>query len=176
MNKFNLMLLLGGTVFVASGCKFFKKTEPLAPVTDGTFCFMLAENKDTTRISLAIKGNEVEGTKQWQPNEKDGALGTLKGTRNGNIINAVYSYTIEGSKQSETERFLINGDKLTFAKAELNDPKSNGKLEFKDSTKVTFEGGEILLKADCPPVAPKAAVKAHAKGHVKSHTKGKKHR
>jgi hypothetical protein len=175
MKNFNLILLLGGTIFVGSGCKYFqsKPVEVIVPLTDGTYCFMSALNKDTTRISLSVKGDKVEGTKVWRPFEKDGAIGTLKGTRSGNTLNTVYSYTIEGSKQSETIRFMLNGDKLTQAKGELEDLKSNGNMTYKDTTKITFEGGDLLLKADCPPPV-KAAAKSKAK--AKTHAKGKKHK
>lgn len=174
MKNFNLILLLGGTIFVASGCKYFqsKPIEVIVPLTDGEYCFLSAVNKDTTRISLNVKGDKVEGTKEWMPFEKDGGYGTIKGTRSGNVINVTFAYTIEGSKQSEPNRYMVNGDKMTEAKAELDDPKFNGNMTFKDTTKITFEGGNVLLKVPCPPVVKKA-VKSKAK--PAPHKKGKKH-
>ena len=168
MKSYNLILILGATLVVGSGCKYFKSkpVEVLVPVTDGSYCFLHAENKDTTRVSINIKGDAVEGAKAWQPHEKDGAIGTLKGTRKGNVLETEYSYEIEGSKQKQPLRFMLNGDKLTEAKAELMDTPKSGVLAYKDTTKITFEGGEVLMKADCPPPV-KAAKKPGAKAKKK---------
>jgi hypothetical protein len=172
MKPYNLILLCGTTLLLGSGCKYFKSKpveEVLTPVTDGTYCFLSAENKDTTRVSISIKGDVVEGSKTWQPYEKDGGAGTLKGTRKGNVLETEYAYMIEGSKQKQPIRFLLNGDKLTEAKGELEDTKVSGVLAYKDTTKLTFEGGALLTKVDCPPPV-KAAKKPAAKA------KGKKRR
>jgi hypothetical protein len=117
-------------------------------VDKGPFCFVYAENKDTTYVSLMIDGTNVTGEMTWQPYEKDGARGTLSGnkTENGELA-LNYAYTIEGSNQTETKVMKIDGDRLLIKVGELSDPNNDGNLVYKDVTQATYT--EVLQKVDC---------------------------
>lgn len=115
-------------------------------ITD--FCFLKAENKDTTQINLHIKDNTVTGIMNWIPYEKDGARGTLKGTKNANgELELLYDYIIEGSKQTETKIMKIEGDQLLVKIGELEDPKNDGNLRYKNANTATYT--ETLSKVAC---------------------------
>jgi hypothetical protein len=89
-------------------------------VNNGTFCFLYAENKDTTYVSLMIDGTKVSGEMTWQPYEKDGARGTLSGTKlDSGELELMYAYMIEGSNQTETKVMKIDGDRLLIKVGEL---------------------------------------------------------
>ncbi len=108
-------------------------------------CYLMALNKDTTTVSIIIDGNNVKGKMHWNPWQKDGALGTLKGTKNGDTLSVLYDYIIEGSSQKEEKIFVLQGDKLT----ELQAP-----LELKDDVmvvknKATLKVKNILNKVNC---------------------------
>ena len=84
----------------------------------------------------------------WQPWQKDGAKGLLKGKLNkNNELELIYDYTIEGSQQTETKIMKIEGDKLFIKQGELIDPKNDGHLIFKDATKAEYK--TILTKTKC---------------------------
>lgn len=114
----------------------------------GKYCFLSATNKDTTKISLLIVGDKVSGTMDWQPWEKDGARGTLSGTKQANgELDLVYDYMIEGSRQTETKIMKIEGNSLLVKHGSLIDPKNDGNLHYDDPTKAVFS--ETLSKTDC---------------------------
>lgn len=108
----------------ASTALFFEKKEP----------------KALTTLSLFIEGDQVFGNHHWQPEEMDGAHGTIEGTLKGNIVHVVYSYTIEGSEQSEEQLYKLEGDKLIKGEGEMKDPKEDGHAVFRNLKAVRFTG------------------------------------
>lgn len=111
----------------------------------GAYCFMEAIGKDTTIVTFSVLDGKVEGEMRWLPYEKDGAVGTIKGTISGETITVDYDYVIEGSQQVEEKIFVLQGDKLLEKSGELED--KNGKLVMKDPAKATI--GATLTKVNC---------------------------
>ena len=75
----------------------------------------------------------------WQPYQKDGAVGTLTGAKNANgEFELLYDYMIEGSKQTETKVMKIENGQLLIKTGELEDPKNDGNLRYKDVSKATY--------------------------------------
>lgn len=115
---------------------------------EGEYCFLKAENKDTTSVHLTVSGNDIKGEMIWQPWEKDGAKGTLSGKRiSDHEMELLYNYTIEGSKQTEAKIMKIDHGKLYVKTGELTDPKNNGHLVYKDASKAVYS--EILDEIPC---------------------------
>jgi uncharacterized protein YcfL len=112
-------------------------------------CFVEAIGKDSTLVSITINGDAIEGKMNWLPYEKDGAIGTLKGKKIGDVITADYTYVIEGSEQIEEKVFVLQGEKLLIKEGELED--KNGKLvmKFPEKAKVT----STLNKVDCASIS-----------------------
>ena len=80
-----------------------------------TMCFLRTdglENEDTERVQLIVIAGKVTGTMQYLPLEKDHRVGTVNGTKNGNDIKLVWSYTQEGMDDSMQVVFKLDGDKL----------------------------------------------------------------
>ena len=116
--------------------------------TDGRFCFMSALNKDTTTVQFVIVGDKVSGNMRWNPYQKDGAKGTLSGSKKSNDeLELVYDYMIEGNQQTETKIMKIEKGELLIKKGELEDPKNDGHLRYKDVSKASFT--EKLSAVDC---------------------------
>lgn len=114
----------------------------------GDYCFLKAENKDTTTVQLMVSGNDVKGEMTWQPWEKDGAKGILSGKLiSDHEMELLYEYTIEGSKQTETKIMKIENGKLYCKTGELTDPKNDGHLVYKDLSKAVYS--EVLDPAPC---------------------------
>ena len=123
-------------------------TEVSPSGTEGTFCFLKAENKDSTKVTLTIAGNDVKGKMVWNPYQKDGARGTLTGTKNASgEFELMYNYMIEGNNQSETKVMKIENGELLIKEGLLEDLKNDGNLRFKDVSKAVYS--EKLSKVVC---------------------------
>lgn len=107
--------------------------------------FEKKEPKALTTLSLFIEGDQVFGNHHWQPTEMDGAHGTIEGTLKGDIIHVVYSYTIEGSEQSEEQLYKLEGDKLIKGEGDMKDGKDAAHTVFRDPKAVAFTGS-VLTK------------------------------
>ena len=117
--------------------------------TAATLCFEFSKNKDTTAVSLTIEANnQVSGKMRWHPFEKDGAIGVLNGTKNGDTITADFDYIIEGNKQLEEKVFVLKNNELFELIGELEDKK--GKLIIKDLKKATVRN--TLTLKDCSKI------------------------
>jgi hypothetical protein len=114
----------------------------------GTTCYEMRFKKDVTAVELTIKGDDVTGFYAWEPYEKDGGHGALKGKKTGDQITAIFNYMIEGSIQSEEVMFKMEGGKLLKSTNELVDKK--GVLVIKDKTKMKW--GETLTATDCAKI------------------------
>ena len=123
-------------------------TEASPNSAEGTFCFLKADNKDSTMVTLTIKGGDVKGEMVWNPYQKDGAVGTLTGTKNASgELELMYNYMIEGNNQSETKVMKIENGGLLVKEGLLEDPKNDGNLRYKDVSKAVYS--EKLSKVTC---------------------------
>ena len=110
-----------------------------------TMCFQYNFKKDMSLVKLIVSGDDASGDYHWHPFEKDGGHGTFKGKKVGNLINADYTYTIEGSTQIESIVFKLDGDKLMKGEGEL--VEKGDKLVPKDASKLKFT--DVYNKVDC---------------------------
>jgi hypothetical protein len=124
-------------------------TTPTTPAaTSATTCYEMRFKKDITAIELTMSGDDVTGFYAWEPYEKDGGRGTLKGKKTGDQITAIFNYMIEGSIQSEEVMFKMEDGKLLKATNELVDKK--GVLVIKDKTKMKW--GDTFTATDCAKI------------------------
>jgi hypothetical protein len=121
---------------------------PAPTAATGTSCYEMRFKKDVTAVELTIKGDDVSGFYAWEPYEKDGGHGTLKGKKTGDQITAIFNYMIEGSIQSEEVMFKMEGGKLLKSTNELVDKKKVSVI--KDKTKMKW--GETFTAADCAKI------------------------
>jgi hypothetical protein len=122
---------------------------PVAP--SPTACYVMNVGKDTTAIELTTIGEAVTGYYAWEPFEKDGGRGSLKGTKTGDVITAIFEYMIEGSIQSEEVMFKLEGDKLMQAVAPMKDSKGGTVSVIKDKTKMDWTR-QTFTAVDCAKV------------------------
>lgn len=102
-------------------------------------CFSKNLNKDITTITLMINGDKVTGKMDWVPFEKDSARGTLSGTLENGEMNLLYDYTIEGAHQTEEKIMKIENGNLLIKHGQLEDPKYNGHLIYKDKASAVYK-------------------------------------
>lgn len=110
-----------------------------------TFCYEFHLKKDVNSIQLIVAGDDVTGTMDYIPYEKDSAHGTLKGKKKGNEIVADWNVMMEGNKQTEEVRLKMDGEKLLRAGGAL--AERGGKMVLKDPA--TAKYAESFTKVSC---------------------------
>lgn len=80
-----------------------------------TICFerySSLKKQDTASIMMIVDGSRVSGGFSNFPYQKDARIGTIEGTKTGNLIKGIWRYQQEGMKDSITIEFKLEGDKL----------------------------------------------------------------
>jgi len=126
--------------------------DTILPSKLDTFCFEKREGlklEDVTSVKLIISSDSVNGTMEWLPFEKDGAVGTLKGIKKGDELFVTFNYVIEGSNQLEDMIFKIEGDTLyqkEGALKELSADPPHFALQNADSSSYTIKLNKVYCK------------------------------
>ncbi len=144
-----LSFLLAFAFFACNKTPKPGETAPPAPSGDDAMCFAMKMNQDITASSMTIDGDSVTGFFAWEPFERDGARGSLNGSKSGDIITVNFHYMIEGSIQQEEMMFKLENGKLLRAVGELED--QNGVLVIKDKAAAQYT--EVFEPADCNEIA-----------------------
>ena len=107
-------------------------------LSDGQQCYVYDHEatKDepyTTHefINITVSGKKIQGIKdgtQKGPDMTNGYTGTLTGKVNDNIIDVLFSYTIEGSKNQGKELYSVREDQLGIEKLRYPLVEKNGIL------------------------------------------------
>ena len=121
--------------------------ETPAPDNSGKSCYQYTKNKDTLQANFVIDGKNVTGDLAYKFYEKDKSSGTVVGTTNGDTIYADYIFQSEGMKSVREVAFLRHGDMLHEGYGDMEE--KNGKMVFKDKSKLEFKGAIHLTKIDC---------------------------
>lgn len=155
MKKVILLSVVFISVFVS--CKKEKEIEEVAvpseeivveePVSEE--CYSAIIKKDTISMSLNIKGKEIaSGKLVYNFFEKDKNEGTLVGEIKGDTLFAEYVFVSEGVSSIRQVAFLKKGNSYIEGFGDVvNDHK--GKVTFKDTKQLKFEGNIVLSKVDC---------------------------
>ncbi len=107
-----------------------KTTKEIVPEIS-SLCYVYKSQKSpvnpyavTEYVQLNMGGTTVSGWKfgtQDGPDMQNGYEGTLSGTKIGNLISAVFSYTIEGSAQKEQEEYVVSENALIKNRYQLEE-------------------------------------------------------
>lgn len=113
-----------------------------------TQCFSKKQGNDLTGIQISINRDQVSGYYAWEPHEKDGARGYLRGTLKGNQIIASHTYMVEGYVGVEEVAYRLVKGGLIEAKGEQ---VSNGaeSTRFKDIAALDWAKTERYRTVDC---------------------------
>jgi len=158
MNKF--LMILGSTAICLSACNDNTTDKKESPVIDttsvtvappapavSTLCYQNILNKDTTDLQLTITGNNmVTGQLTYNRFEKDDNKGDITGEKKGDTLFAFYTFQSEGMRSVREVIFLKKDNALVEGFGDLED--KNGRVVFKDRSKLKFEGGGLKL-VDC---------------------------
>ncbi|MDQ5901540.1 MAG: hypothetical protein QG580_255 [Patescibacteria group bacterium] len=136
MKKFSLLILI--IIFVVAGFFFLKnknqediliKTD--MPERNEKLCFVYQKSATQSEpysvkenLEIKISGEKVSGVKngtQSGPDMTNGYEGLISGTIKGDILDVVFSYEIEGSKQKEQEKYLLIKDGIMKLRYQLRE-------------------------------------------------------
>lgn len=112
-------------------------------------CYSAIIKKDTISLSLNIKENQIaSGKLTYNFFEKDKNEGTLIGELRGDTLIADYTFMSEGVSSIRQVAFLKKGSTYVEGYGGVVDD-NNGKVTFKDTKQLKFDGKTVLSKADC---------------------------
>jgi hypothetical protein len=95
--------------------------------TGDTSCYLRTigdRNEDSSILQLIVKNDVVTGSLQYLPYQKDARKGTLIGQKDGDIINAQWTYMQEGMEDTLTVSFKFKEGAL-YQKPNIFKPKLN---------------------------------------------------
>ncbi|RXF70727.1 hypothetical protein [Arcticibacter tournemirensis] len=121
-----------------------KRDSVTSATLNPTLCFEHydgTKNQDTTILHLEIFENNVKGDLKWIPSEKDGRTGTIKGTKDGDLIKGIWTYMQEGQQDSLPVEFKLLKETI-LQKAYAIDPKT-GRESLSDTSGFTIEFKEV---------------------------------
>ncbi|MEO8405540.1 MAG: hypothetical protein ABI480_13120 [Chitinophagaceae bacterium] len=112
----------------------------------GKQCYTGVVGRDTVNMTVNI-GDTVSGTLDYRFYEKDKNHGLISGVMKGDTLIANYDFSAEGMQSIREVVFLRKENTLVEGNGEMID--RNGKLSFKDISKVKFADGFVLHKTIC---------------------------
>ena len=149
----NVILL----AIITSSCMDSKKKEVVIPPleveapleTPKKECYQAVIEKDTLTLTVDVNSvNEFTGELSYSYYEKDKSFGTLLGNVKGDTIFADYKFESEG-KTSIRELAFIKKDANTYVEGYGEMIDANGKMTFKDKSKIKFDGNIVYNKINC---------------------------
>ena len=110
-------------------------------------CFASLSDKDSIWLKIEVFPNVATGILKYQLSEKDRNTGTLEGVFEGNKLYANYTFISEGVESVREVAFMINDDTAIEGFGEMEEV--NGKMVFKDKTKIDFSKGIKFTQINC---------------------------
>jgi hypothetical protein len=111
------------------------------------FCYQYIKNKDTATMTMMSSGPITTGELKYNLYEKDKNTGIFEGELKGDTLIAEYTFNSEGKESVRQVAFLKKGNQLVEGFGEVEE--KNGKMMFKDKSKLTFGDSMIFNKVDC---------------------------
>ena len=148
-----------GVVFMSSlvSCKKAMETENSSSVPEKIIveeieskeCYQAILKKDTISLTLNIKNGQLSsGNLSYNFFEKDKNVGTIVGDFKGDTLTANYTFMSEGVSSVRQVAFLKKGNIYVEGYGDVV-IDNKGKVTFKDTKQLKFDGKTVLSKVDC---------------------------
>lgn len=129
------------------GSKTDKLTDSTINENPEQFCYSYIKNRDTATLNFMNIGDVTTGELTYKIWEKDSNKGIIEGGMKGDTLLLEYTFDAEGSESSREVVFLKKGNQLLQGTGEMI--KKNGRMMFKDISKLKFGESIIFEKIDC---------------------------
>lgn len=110
-------------------------------------CYANISGRDTVRLKVETFPNVVTGTLVYNFFEKDKNTGEIEGRLTGDTLLADYTFTSEGIRSTRQVIFLIRDSVAIEGYGDVEE--KDGKMVFKDISKIDFSKGMKLTKVSC---------------------------
>ena len=137
-----------GTVKLTGDSTRQEEGAAMSAITE-TLCFERYSgnsNQDTASIRMVLQDNIVTGRYANIPYQKDARIGTISGTRSGNVIRGTWRFQQEGITDSMSFEFKIEGDKLLQKQTRID--RSSGRELVSDTADFSL----VYLRSDCEAI------------------------
>ena len=125
-----------------------KETDTISniPIAEQT-CYAYIKGKDTAELTLITTGIVSTGELAYKWFEKDKNMGTIEGEMRGDTLVATYTFNSEGQQSTRQVAFLRRGNQFLEGFGEVEE--KDGKIQFKDLSKLDFNKGITFEKVVC---------------------------
>jgi len=158
------ILLLNALAILAISCNSEKKEEqrndstsitatdttlvPTVPVEQKvTECYVYIKNRDTATLKINTENEELTGDLSYKLFEKDSNKGTIAGEMKGDTVIAEYTFDSEGMRSVRDIVLLKKDGKFYEGYGDVEE--RNGKIVFKNRSKLKFGDAIVFSKTDC---------------------------
>lgn len=116
------------------------------PVAEQT-CYTFVKGKDTAELTLITTGIVSTGQLNYKWFEKDRNMGSIEGEMHGDTLIANYTFNSEGKQSHRQVVFLKKGNQFLEGFGDVEE--KDGKVRFKDVSKVGFDNSIVFEKTTC---------------------------
>ena len=132
-----------GTTYVKDTSVFSKG----ASQTSREECYAGKTGKSIVQLALRIHGDQVEGTLNYLPDQKDKNTGSIMGRLLGDTLLADYRFMSEGIESVRQVTFLLTREGYKEGYAPMRD--QNGKMIFVNISEADYSTSPLLVRVDC---------------------------
>jgi thioredoxin-related protein len=111
------------------------------------YCYKYIKDKDTATLTMMSSGTITTGELKYNLYEKDKNSGIFEGELKGDTLLAEYTFNSEGKESVRQVAFLKKGNQLVEGFGDVEE--KNGKMLFKDKSKLTFGNSIVFNKVEC---------------------------
>lgn len=121
-------------------------TKPVAVAGD-VHCYMYNDSSNIISLRASFLKDSVSGALNYDIYEKDKNTGTILGIMKGDLLVADYTFMSEGKSSVRQVAFKKSGSTLVGGVGEMEE--KDGKMVFKDISKLDFSHPVVLAEVDC---------------------------
>jgi hypothetical protein len=139
------------SLVIFASCNNEKKQESTIKTeiktTQTETCYQHTKDSSTIKLNITINDNMVTGNLLYDYYQKDKSKGTIKGELKSDTLFANYTFMSEGIESVREVVFIKTANGWVEGYGEIDD--KDGKVMFKDKSKITFDNNVVLRETTC---------------------------
>jgi hypothetical protein len=143
--------LIALSLAIFASCNTEKKQESTTKTevktTQTETCYQHTKDSSTIKLNIKIYDSMVTGNLLYDYYQKDRSAGKIKGELKSDTLFANYTFVSEGVESEREVVFLKTVNGWVEGYGEIDD--KDGKVMFKDKSKITFDNNVVLRETAC---------------------------
>ena len=139
------------SLVIFTSCNTEKKQESTTKkevkTTQIETCYQHTKDSSTIKLNIKINDNIVTGDLLYDYYQKDRSAGKIKGELKSDTLFANYTFVSEGVESEREVVFIKTASGWVEGYGEIDD--KDGKVIFKDKSKITFDNNVVLTETAC---------------------------